>query len=200
MAFNLNNKVAVVTGASRGLGAAIATYLGACGARVAVNYAHDHPSAGRVVDGILAKGGQAISVCYDITDEEAVKEMVTRVRRELGPVDIIVNNATGPQPVIPVEQQTWQDHLSIIGTQGKIVMEPVDSPNLTLFIGKGRSQERTDEQIPLPENVHLPMVQDFIDAVLQGKDPVEVGEEGIKTSRILAAIDQSVATGRMVEP
>ncbi|MCC7352508.1 MAG: Gfo/Idh/MocA family oxidoreductase [Anaerolineae bacterium] len=94
--------------------------------------------------------------------------------------------------------QTWVDHLSIIGTQGKIVMEPVDSPNFTLYIGKGRSQERTDEEIPLPENVHLPMIQDFVDSVLRGKDPVEVGEEGLKTNRILAAIDESAATGRVV--
>jgi len=94
--------------------------------------------------------------------------------------------------------QTWVDHLSIIGTQGKIVMEPMDSPSLTLYIGKGRSQERMDEQIPLPENVHLPMIQNFVDSVLRGEDPVEVGEEGLKTNRILAAIDESAATGRLV--
>jgi len=94
--------------------------------------------------------------------------------------------------------QTWVDHLSIIGTKGKIVMEPVDSPNFTLFIGKDRSQERHDEQIPLPDNVHLPMVQNFIDAVSQGVAPVEVGEEGLKINRILAAIDQSAATGCVV--
>jgi 3-oxoacyl-[acyl-carrier protein] reductase len=111
MMFNLNNKVAVVTGASRGLGAAIAAYLGACGTRVAVNYAHDHTAAAGVVEGILKKGGKAIPACYDVTDATAVNHMVARVRRELGPVDIIVNNATGPQPVLPVEQQTWQDHL-----------------------------------------------------------------------------------------
>jgi predicted dehydrogenase len=95
--------------------------------------------------------------------------------------------------------QTWVDHLSIIGTQGKIVMEPMDSPNLTLYIGKGRSQERSDEQIPLPANMHLPMIQDFVDAVLAGRDPVEVGEEGLKVNRILAAIDQSAATGQVVK-
>ncbi len=94
--------------------------------------------------------------------------------------------------------QTWVDHLSIIGTQGKIVMEPMDGPSFTLYIGKGRSQERTDEQIPLPENVHLPMIQNFVDSVLRGEDPVEVGEEGLKTNRILAAIDESAATGRVV--
>jgi predicted dehydrogenase len=96
--------------------------------------------------------------------------------------------------------QTWVDHLSIIGTRGKIVMEPMDSPNFTLYIGKGRSQERFDEELPLPDNVHLPMVQNFVDAVLAGVDPVEVGEEGLKINRILAAIDQAAATGNMVVP
>lgn len=91
--------------------------------------------------------------------------------------------------------QTWVDHLSIIGSQGKIVMEPMDSPNFTLYIGKDRSQERFDEEIPLPENVHLPMIQNFIDAVSAGVDPVEVGEEGLKTNRILAAIDESAMSG-----
>jgi len=96
--------------------------------------------------------------------------------------------------------QTWVDHLSIIGTDGKIVMEPVDSPNFTLYIGKGRTQERFDEEIPLPENVHLPMIQNFVDSVLQGVDPVEVGEEGLKINRILAAIDESAAKGCVVVP
>jgi 1,5-anhydro-D-fructose reductase (1,5-anhydro-D-mannitol-forming) len=96
--------------------------------------------------------------------------------------------------------QTWVDHLSIIGTRGKIVMEPVDSPNLTLYVGKGRSQERFDEQIPLPDNVHLPMIQDFVDAVARGVDPVEVGEEGLKVNRILSAIDASSSSGCVVVP
>ena len=95
--------------------------------------------------------------------------------------------------------QTWVDHMAIIGSDGKIVMEPMDSPNLTYYIGKGRSQERFDEEIPLPENVHLPMIQNFVDSVLAGKDPVEVGEEGLKVNRILAAIDQAAASGHVVD-
>jgi predicted dehydrogenase len=69
--------------------------------------------------------------------------------------------------------QTWVDHLAIIGTQGKIVLEPVDSPSLTLSTGKDRSQERHDETIPLPDNVHL-LIQNLIDAAQQGIDPVEM--------------------------
>lgn len=94
--------------------------------------------------------------------------------------------------------QAWVDHLSIIGTRGKIVLEPVDSPNFTLYIGQERSQERQDETIPLPENVHLPMIQDFIDAIRQGKEPLETGEEGLKTTRILAAIEEAASTGCVV--
>jgi predicted dehydrogenase len=90
------------------------------------------------------------------------------------------------------------DHLAIIGTKGKIVMEPVDSPKLTLYIGKDRSQERHEEEMPLPDNVHLPMIQNFVDSVAQGVDPVEVGEEGLKVNRILAAIDEAAATGCVV--
>jgi len=96
--------------------------------------------------------------------------------------------------------RAWVDHLAIIGSLGKIVLEPVDSPNLTLLIGKDRAQDRLDETIPLPDNVHLPMVQDFVDSVLAGRDPVEVGEEGLKTNRILAAIDESAASGCLVQP
>ena len=91
--------------------------------------------------------------------------------------------------------QTWIDHLALIGTQGKIILEPVDSPHLTLLVGKGRSQERFDEQLPLPDNVHLPMVQDFVDAVLAGRAPVEQGAEGEKVNRILAAVDESAQSG-----
>ena len=95
--------------------------------------------------------------------------------------------------------KTWVDHLSIIGTLGKVVLEPVDSPNLTLYIGKDRSQERFDETIPLPDNVHQPMIQNFIDSVLQGIDPLEVGEEGLKINRVLEAIDQSADSGCTIQ-
>jgi predicted dehydrogenase len=94
--------------------------------------------------------------------------------------------------------RTWVDHLSIIGTRSKIVLEPMDSPNFTLYIGQERSQERQDEAIPLPENVHLPMIQDFIDAIRQGKEPLETGEEGLKITRILAAIEEAASTGSVV--
>ncbi|WP_433218241.1 SDR family oxidoreductase [Microtetraspora malaysiensis] len=98
---------ALVTGASRGLGAAIAERLAADGWDVAVNYAHDTGGATRVVERIHAGGGSARLARFDVTDEESVRRGVA----EIGQVDVLVNNATGPQPLLPVEKQTWDDHL-----------------------------------------------------------------------------------------
>ncbi|MEX0697209.1 MAG: SDR family oxidoreductase [Dongiaceae bacterium] len=104
-------KVALVTGASRGLGAEMARALAAAEWAVAVNYAHDTAAAAAVVTAIRESGGQAVAAQFDVTDAAAVVAGVADIALRLGPVDLIVNNATGPQPVVRIEEQTWEHYL-----------------------------------------------------------------------------------------
>ncbi|WP_405577907.1 SDR family NAD(P)-dependent oxidoreductase [Streptomyces sp. NBC_01190] len=91
----LKGKVALVTGASREIGGAIAHELAARGASVAVNYHRSAAAAAEVVASIEAAGGQAVAVGGDVTDAGQVAEVVARTEQQLGPIDILVLNTTG---------------------------------------------------------------------------------------------------------
>jgi 3-oxoacyl-[acyl-carrier protein] reductase len=90
---NLNGHTALVTGGSRGIGAAIAAALAEAGAAVAVNYRERADQAQAVVAEIKSAGGRAVAVAADVSRSDAVAAMVEQVATALGPVDILVNNA-----------------------------------------------------------------------------------------------------------
>jgi 3-oxoacyl-[acyl-carrier protein] reductase len=90
---DLTDRVALVTGASRGIGRAIALALAEAGAAVAVNYHSRAPQAQEVVDSIRAMGGRALACAADVSDSNAVSAMVRQVESGLGPVDGLVNYA-----------------------------------------------------------------------------------------------------------
>ncbi|WP_437730662.1 SDR family oxidoreductase [Sorangium sp. So ce1335] len=108
MAHDLSNRVALVTGASRGLGAAIARKLAGAGARVAVNYFGGREGAARVVEDIRRAGGEAEAFQADVRDERDVARLVDEVRARLGAIEVLVLNATGPQPYVKLEELTWR--------------------------------------------------------------------------------------------
>ncbi len=104
-------RVALVTGSSRGLGRAIASRLGRDGLAVAVNGLHDDQAI-EVVEAIRDAGGVADAFPADVTDERQVAGLVAAVADGLGPIDVLVLNATGPQPEAPLDEVPWEDHLS----------------------------------------------------------------------------------------
>jgi NAD(P)-dependent dehydrogenase (short-subunit alcohol dehydrogenase family) len=111
MHYDLANRVALISGASRGLGAAIAIKLGRCGACVAVNYLTGQRDASMVAERIRSSGGTAEIFAADVRDEQQVSLLSKKVNQTFGPVDILVVNATGPQPPASLENLTWQDCL-----------------------------------------------------------------------------------------
>jgi 3-oxoacyl-[acyl-carrier protein] reductase len=102
---NLQGKVALVTGASKGIGAAIALELATRGAAVAVNYSGSKSGADKVVAEITAAGGRAIAVQANLSDPESIGPLVARVAKELGPITTLVNNA-GVYEFSPIEGVT----------------------------------------------------------------------------------------------
>jgi 3-oxoacyl-[acyl-carrier protein] reductase len=105
-------RVALVTGSSRGLGAVIARRLAADGLAVAVNGRRGNEQVAEVARSISGTGGIAAGFLGDVTDERQVAELAAAIDEGLGPVDVLVLNATGPQPEAPVADVTWADHLA----------------------------------------------------------------------------------------
>ena len=105
MSQKLSGKVAIVTGASKGIGASIALHLAAEGAAVVVNYASSKEGAERVVAEILGKGGKAIAVRANLAEQADVERLFSEAKKAFGKLDILVNNA-GVYEFTPLENVT----------------------------------------------------------------------------------------------
>ena len=105
-------RVALVTGSSQGLGAVIARRLARDGVAVAVNGRPGDEKVAAVSRTIRDDGAAAEGFCADVTDEHQVAGLIAAIADRLGPVDVLVLNATGPQPEAAVTDVTWADHLA----------------------------------------------------------------------------------------
>ena len=112
---DLSGRVALVTGASRGIGRAVAVSLARAGANIGVNYHANADLAAEVEQEIRGLGRTAVSVRADVSQSDDVSRLVDAVRARLGAIDILVNNAgiTRPQPVESIREQDWDDLMNV---------------------------------------------------------------------------------------
>jgi 3-oxoacyl-[acyl-carrier protein] reductase len=110
----LDGHTALVTGSSKGLGKAMARTLGAQGARVALNYKHGKEKAEATWKELRAAGIECDLFCGDVTDEGEVGDLCARVAKSLGPIDLLIVNATPAQPLKPIEQYDWAFYQSML--------------------------------------------------------------------------------------
>jgi 3-oxoacyl-[acyl-carrier protein] reductase len=106
-----SSRTALITGASRGLGAAIALELAATGANAAINYFNSGSAAEQLCQRIRHAGGHAHAFKADVRNEAEIVRMVHEAREVFGDIDVLVVNATGPQPFLSIEEQTWATYL-----------------------------------------------------------------------------------------
>jgi 3-oxoacyl-[acyl-carrier protein] reductase len=116
----LDGKVALITGASKGIGAGIAKGLAAAGASVVVNYASSKEGADRVVSEIAERGGKAFAAQGDVSKPDDVKQLFEDVMREFGGLDVLVNNAGvysfGPLESVTEAEFHRQYNTNVLGT------------------------------------------------------------------------------------
>ncbi|WP_134703129.1 SDR family oxidoreductase [Ammoniphilus sp. YIM 78166] len=114
---NLQGKVVLVTGSSRGIGASIAKGFAREGATVAINYVINESAADQVVQSCLEAGGDAWAIQADVTSEDSVKMMIEEILLETGKIDVVVNNAFKPYTFNPDQRRMawelkWEDYQS----------------------------------------------------------------------------------------
>lgn len=108
-------QVALVTGASRGIGRAVAMELGRAGYAVCVNYLNSEDAARQAAEALRAGGSDAVAIRADVADGTAVAEMVRRTEKELGPVTLLVNNAgvAGQAQFQDISDEMWDRYLAV---------------------------------------------------------------------------------------
>jgi 3-oxoacyl-[acyl-carrier protein] reductase len=180
----LNDKVALVTGGSRGIGAAIARRLAAEGAQVAITYAKDASSAAAVVKGIEKAGGKAVAIQADSSDANATKNAVEKTVATFGRLDVLVNNAgTGIPKTFEETSLEEMDRVIDVNMRGVLATTQAALPHLesggrVIMIGSC-----VGERVMTPGLVAYSATKGAVKMFTQGLAR-EVGPRGITVNNI----------------
>lgn len=179
----LHDKVAIVTGGSSGIGAAIARQLAADGAKVIVNYTSGNSRAGKVVADIEAAGGHAVAFAADVTRQADVRELIAFAIKHYGRVDIVVNNA-GVYAFAPIEESTEARYRRQfdINVLGPLLVTGAAAPHLT----KGSSIINISSfvtRVFIPESAIYSGTKGAMDAIT-GVLARELGPRGIRVNAV----------------
>ena len=203
MSKRLEGKFALVTGASRGIGAAIAKRLASDGASVAITYAKDAKSASAVVKAIELKGGKAIAIQADSVDADAIKGAVAMTVSAFGSIDILVNNAGTAIPK-PFEEATIEefDHILNLNVRAVLIttqaaLKHMNNGGRIITIGSA-----VGERVLVPGLVPYAATKGAVKMFTQGLSR-EVGSRGITVNNVQPGpidTDLNPATGDWAVP
>jgi 3-oxoacyl-[acyl-carrier protein] reductase len=199
MSDKLKGKVALVTGASRGIGAAIAKRLAADGARVVVNYAKSPEAAQEVVKAIKQAGGEAIAVKCDISQPSEIPAMFDEVKKAYGQLDILVNNAgvMDRRPITEVDAAHVDKHYQI-NVRG-LLLCTVEGLKLLPRGGKIINVSSTITRLAIPGSSVYTSTKGAIDMITQVLAS-ELGPRGITVNAISpGATDTDMNSGMTEE-
>jgi 3-oxoacyl-[acyl-carrier protein] reductase len=180
----LSGKAALVTGGSRGIGAAIAQRLAADGAAVAITFSGSQSKADEVVQSIASAGGRAIAIQADSADVQAVKRAVTETVKQLGGIDVLVNNA-GIAIIKPLEEFTVEefDHMVAVNVRPVFVAAQEASKHMKdggriITIGSTNA-----ERMPFPGGAVYAMTKAAVAGMTRGLSR-DLGKRGITVNTV----------------
>lgn len=196
MATDLTDQVALVTGSSRGIGAATARELASAGADVVINYLSNREAAERVASDVQDQGGRSLLSQADVTDPADVDAMVSEIESELGSVDILVNNANLPFVQKSIDEITWDEMASKIDSElrAAFTLTKAVLPGMVeqehgrlVFVSSGRS--KTPDTSSVAHGVAKSGLNAFVRYVAQ-----EYGAHGITANTVSPGLVETDAT------
>ncbi len=198
----LEGKVALVTGASSGIGRATAIRLGKEGAAVGVNYRSDEEGAREAVRGIEAAGGRAVGIQGDISKEEDAKRMVRETIEAFGDLDILVNNAglQTESPFLEMSLEDWQKVISVDLTGTFLVSREAISHMVENGGGALVNMSSVHQRIPWPNFVHYATAKGGMKLLTESL-ALEFASRGVRVNAVApGAIETPINAEKFEDP